>query len=775
MRPQQTGAPSDSQLRATKAAKGKRAVALSQTQQTSQDSVRVVVPPNQVKLTPEELNAEHEVQLSASNPHNLPDNIMRFSYRDKVFRTDGVVSQTQFHVELDSALVYKEDVYSFMSRYSEAGSEELLRNQFNFSNRGVQTFYSEPKEVGVETNPPNMVVSKGSFSRSQIYDTYKAYKRQQAEKEAAESGQTRAGKKEAAVDRKIGDERDDPLFFTAPEGTALEAETITMHRTDTNQLSAIASLSTADKDHVRKALELAERLVSENAFGEVISDFAFWNDPSDEYKGDGSLLPLWTFQTNSKEVSAAAEASAAPSSTAPPASTPFAKAVSAIVFHPKHHDLFAVAYGSYDFKKTSLFPPSCVSVFSLKNPFHPEKVVRTPCDALCVDWHPDRPDLLLVGLYDGNVAVYNLSSAEGASAPADDGPEGADGAAGVSLVCMSSSVTGKHTEAVWAAKWRSDSANPNTLSFVTGSTDGTVRTWALVKTDLRLVSTMKVVDNKTDDDVPTQKKAKSDAKANATPTGDALHAAPSVYIAERTATSLVTRQQPDTPTQSPPTSGILCIQFNPTVDWLYAIATDSGLVRLCSTAYLSTYVQTFSRNAHSMPIYGMSWNRYSPNLLATCSEDYTVKLWQRERRSPIYTIDFNSPVADVAFSDAVACEIVAGTVDGNLVVYDFGQRKESPMCVQAVIPSGAKLTKLSLSSKYPIVAVGDDRGAVRVFKLSPNLRKRTVVEQPKQRGGVPVPQYTPEELLQMAHDAEVQKLSNFVAWCIKANIASGIL
>jgi len=769
MPPQQAAVAPDAQPRAAKAAKGKRAAPLSQTQQTSQDSVRVVVPPNQVKLTPEELNAEHEVQLSASNPRNLPDNIIRFSYRDKVFRTDGVVSQTQFHVELDSSLVYKEDVYHFMSQYSQAGTEELLRNQFNFSNRGVQTFYTTPCDVGVETNPPNMTVSHGSFSRSQIFDTYKTYKREQAEREAAEGGQVRgAGRKGAAASRKIGDEKDDPLFFTAPEGTTMEAETITMHRTDTNQLSAIASLSAVDKDHVRTALELAERLVSENAFGEVISDFAFWNDPSDEFKSDGSLLPLWTFHTNSKDVLPPADAPAGSSpapttSTTSASATPFSKAVSAITFHPKHHDLFAVAYGSYDFKKTSLFPPSCVSIFSLKNPFYPERIIRTPCDALCVDWHPDRPELLLVGFYDGNIAVYDLSSSSSESEDASD----------TSLVCISSSTTGKHTEAVWSAKWRSDASNPNALSFVTGSTDGTVRTWALVKTDLRLVSTMKVVDNLTDDDVPTQKKVKAEPKTNSTPVGDTLHSTPSVYIAEKTAASLA-RQQSEAPNQTPPSSGILCIQFNPSVDWLYAIATDSGLVRLCSTAYLTTYVQTFSRNAHSMPIYGMSWNRYNPNLLATCSEDYTVKLWQRERRSPIYTIDFNSPVADVAFSNTVACEIVAGTVDGNVVVYDFGQQKESPVCVQAVVPAGSKLTKLTLSDKYPIVAVGDDQGVVRIFKLSPNLRKRTVVEQPKQRGGVPVPQYTPEELLQMAHDAEVRKLSDFVAWCVKANIASGI-
>ena len=49
-----------------------------------------------------------------------------------------------------------------------------------------------------------------------------------------------------------------------------------------------------------------------------------------------------------------------------------------------------------------------VCVFSLKNPAYPEYLCTAPCGVLCVDIHPQHPHMLVAGLSNGNVAVYNL-------------------------------------------------------------------------------------------------------------------------------------------------------------------------------------------------------------------------------------------------------------------------------------------------------------------------------------------------------------------------------
>ena len=58
----------------------------------------------------------------------------------------------------------------------------------------------------------------------------------------------------------------------------------------------------------------------------------------------------------------------------------------------------------------------------------------TESGVMCCDIHKKYPYLIVVGLYDGNVCVYNLQI--GTKEP----------------VYMSQGVNGKHSEAVWEVK-----------------------------------------------------------------------------------------------------------------------------------------------------------------------------------------------------------------------------------------------------------------------------------------------------------------------------------
>jgi dynein intermediate chain 1 len=49
-------------------------------------------------------------------------------------------------------------------------------------------------------------------------------------------------------------------------------------------------------------------------------------------------------------------------------------------------------------------------VFSLKNPAHPEFICLSSCAIMCIDMNPCHPHMMVVGLMDGNVAVYNLQN-----------------------------------------------------------------------------------------------------------------------------------------------------------------------------------------------------------------------------------------------------------------------------------------------------------------------------------------------------------------------------
>ena len=82
---------------------------------------------------------------------------------------------------------------------------------------------------------------------------------------------------------------------------------------------------------------------------------------------------------------------------------------------------------------------------------------------MCLDIHPDHPHMVAVGLYDGNVAVYNLRG-RNSSQP-----------------CFKSSAAeGKHRDVVWQVRWVKDNLD-GYLNFYSIAGDGRITNWTIVK------------------------------------------------------------------------------------------------------------------------------------------------------------------------------------------------------------------------------------------------------------------------------------------------------
>lgn len=97
--------------------------------------------------------------------------------------------------------------------------------------------------------------------------------------------------------------------------------------------------------------------------------------------------------------------------------------VTDISWNPLYYDLFAVTFGTCKFSlfyKTKLISflvefvkkpiEGAVCLFTLKNPSYPEFIRHTDSAAMSVATHPNLPYLIVIGMYDGNVAVYNTNS-----------------------------------------------------------------------------------------------------------------------------------------------------------------------------------------------------------------------------------------------------------------------------------------------------------------------------------------------------------------------------
>ena len=160
---------------------------------------------------------------------------------------------------------------------------------------------------------------------------------------------------------------------------------------------------------MKRALKIMERMIVQNADDEKFEDYKYYlDDTEDRENGNfGSVLPLWRFSTEKSRK----------------------KHVTAIQWNPKYKDLFVVGYGSYDFLKQNT---GLICAYTIKNPTWPEYSYSTDSGVMCLDFHPNHPALLAVGLYDGTVMVYDIRI-KGNNKP----------------IYMSSVRTAKHTDPVW--------------------------------------------------------------------------------------------------------------------------------------------------------------------------------------------------------------------------------------------------------------------------------------------------------------------------------------
>ncbi|CAE7308809.1 unnamed protein product [Symbiodinium microadriaticum] len=367
---------------------------------------RIVRPDNQVVLTEEQLGEEFTRILTANDP-NVPNNITKYNYKEKAYKQDpeGPMDHLAFHFSMDGCSLHKESEEAKhqqqleeaksmeMERLKKEAAQEALdageddvdaeapktgKNQFNYSERAAQTFNNSLRSRGVATEPPPVVQFFATVTQWEIYDAYMAeYKKQFQKKSDAKNG---SGGGMADDSGGKGSKEDDMVH----------------------------------SQKMSNALKILERMVNQNAEDEIFQDFKYWEDASDWYRnGEGSLLPLWRFSTERTK----------------------RKQVTAIKWNPVYPDLFAVAYGSYDFMRQG---SGMVCCFSLKNTSHPEYIFSTESGVMCLDFHPRHQSLLAVGCYDGTVMVFDVRNR-------------------VNRPIYSSSIrTGKHTDPVWQVHWQDE-------------------------------------------------------------------------------------------------------------------------------------------------------------------------------------------------------------------------------------------------------------------------------------------------------------------------------
>ncbi|XP_006143191.1 dynein intermediate chain 1, axonemal [Tupaia chinensis] len=621
-------------------------------------SKATVRPPDQLELTDAELKEEFTRILTANNPH-APQNIVRYSFKEGTYKLVGFVNQLAVHFSQIGNLVPKDSDEGRRQHYrdelaagsqesvklvisetenldedeepkeaeAEAGSqtdvpvaeatekatEELvtpkqpkerkLTNKFNFSERASQTFNNPLRDRECQMEPPPRTNFSATANQWEIYDAYIEELEKQEKNKEKEKTKTPVAKKTGTM--------------------------------ATRKMTSMESQSD-DITKVSQAAKIVERMVNQNTYDDVAQDFKYYEDAADEYRDqEGTLLPLWKFQNDKAK----------------------RLAVTALSWNPKYKDLFAVGHGSYDFMKQSR---GMLLLYSMKNPSFPEYIFSSDSGIMCLDMHVDHPYLVVVGHYDGNVAIYNLKKPN--SQPS----------------FRSSAKSGKHTDPVWQVKWQKDDMDHN-LNFFSVSSDGRIVSWTLVKSELVHTDVIKL---------------KVEGSTTEVPEGLQLH-----------------------------TVGCgTAFDFHKEIDYMFLVGTEEGKIYKCSKSYSSQFLDTY--DAHNMAVDAVTWNPYHTKVFMSCSSDWTVKIWDHTIKTPMFIYDLNSAVGDVAWAPYSSTVFAAVTTDGKAHVFDLAINKYEAICNQPVVAKKKnKITHVQFNPIHPIIIVGDDRGHITCLKLSPNLRK----------------------------------------------------
>ncbi|KAL7428682.1 hypothetical protein ACHAXM_001375 [Skeletonema potamos] len=412
---------------------------------------------NQLELTEKELEEDVTRILTGDDP-NLPQNVCRFSFKDKCYKPNppGQGDNMAVHFSLEGCIMHanseeckriiaKQEAAVSMAHDGESSDSDgrvegdspttspastdpiKAKNQFNFSERASQTFNNPLKSRAVNTEPPLVTQYQDDVSQWKIYDSYKADFL--VNQKMMENQFTEDKLASMILDNK------EPSCSSSPRNSGGGGE---QH-----------SLDTIHSETMAKALKIMERLVNQNAQDEIFQDFKYYEDEGDQFRehGEGVVMPLWTFATTRTNK----------------------RHVTSLCWNPRYSDLFAVGYGSYDYMRQS---SGIVCCFSLKNTSYPEYIIGVESGVMSLDFHPQHSSLLAIGCYDGSVLVYDIKNRSNTP---------------IYSSCLRS---GKHSDPVWQVRWRHDSHNGSYFNFYSISSDGKVANWTMSKNELKMEPVM---------------------------------------------------------------------------------------------------------------------------------------------------------------------------------------------------------------------------------------------------------------------------------------------
>ena len=341
----------------------------------------------------------------------------------------------------------------------------------------------------------------------------------------------------------------------------------------------------------------------------------------------------------------------------------------ALDWNVNNSDLLAAVYGDPDINSKE---PGFLCFWTLKNPLHPERVIQTPRGLTYCNFSRKNPYLIVVSDYQGEIMIYDLRN--NTNKPMAD----------------SSEVKDKHTDIVWECKWIERPNDKNEI-IVTTSSDGKMKEWSLKK-GLEVTDLLKM---KKSTSFP-MKQLNPFAKYLKKDRGDK-----DKDIKE----TLIFRE-----------ANGLSFDFPKNDTTIYYVALEECTIHRCRISYKDQYTDNYY--GHQGPVYKIRCNPFDPNIMISCSYDWTVKIWNNKHNYPVmnlHTNELSHQVNDIEWSSDTSTVFADVADDGRIELWDLARSAIQPIYIVQEESGIAK--KCIKFSEGKVIATGNADGTIDIFRI----------------------------------------------------------
>ncbi|KAL6106373.1 dnai4 [Pungitius sinensis] len=326
--------------------------------------------------------------------------------------------------------------------------------------------------------------------------------------------------------------------------------------------------------------------------------------------------------------------------------------ITSMVWNKSNPDILAVSY--WDSRN---WKPSLICCWCLQNPTWPERVFHCDSRVTSMEFSASRPARLAVGMHNGTIAIYDVSQCN------------------VTCITDSSNCLRKPIHPVWQVNWlrhmMTSSGENKDEVLVSLSADGRISSWFDCSSGLDCLDLIKV---------------------------------------KRKDAGLKKTQQIVPGAVTPG----LCVDFHPKESNIFVVGTWGGLIHRGCISNNRYFLDTYQH--HICAVNRIEWSPFTPDVFLSCSSDWTIQLWRKDRFTPVMSFASTQKAVDAIRWSPKCSTIFAAHNEERVEIWDLNSNIMHPLIVHYT-EAGVKVKSLLFTRGTDFVLIGESDGQVTVYRM----------------------------------------------------------